>query len=94
MSGVGLVGFSGSLIKDAVKEFVGQSMPTWIASASSDLPPPEPIEKPEATTVLVGMVFLPRFRHAFLTTHVRHLLHSLCPNFVKLTSSLISDTLD
>ncbi|KAK0450717.1 hypothetical protein EV421DRAFT_1983641 [Armillaria borealis] len=58
MSGVGLVGFSGSLIKDAVKEFVGQSMPTWIASASSDLPPPEPIEKPEATTVLVGIFFI------------------------------------
>ncbi|KAK0197256.1 hypothetical protein F5146DRAFT_1130068 [Armillaria mellea] len=58
MAGVGLVGFSGSLIKDAVKEFVGQSMPTWIASASSDLPPPEPIEKPEATTVLVGIFFI------------------------------------
>ncbi|KAK0459576.1 uncharacterized protein EV420DRAFT_1641782 [Desarmillaria tabescens] len=67
MSGVGLVGFSGSLIKDAVKEFVGQSMPTWIASVSSDLPPPEPIEKPEATTVLVGIFFI-LFAQVFTAT--------------------------
>lgn len=58
MTGVGLVGFSGSLIKDVVKEplinYVGS-----LTGHSSDLPPPEPIEKPEATTVLVGKVSSP-----------------------------------
>ncbi|KAF5365781.1 hypothetical protein D9758_003181 [Tetrapyrgos nigripes] len=60
MAGVGLVGFSGSLIKDAVKESsIGSYLASsWSSVSDSDLPPPEPIEKPEATTVLVGVFFI------------------------------------
>ena len=56
MSGVALVGLSGSLIKDTVKEALVSllNMPR-----DADLPPPEPIDKPEATTVLVGEISLP-----------------------------------
>ncbi|KAF5386801.1 hypothetical protein D9615_001854 [Tricholomella constricta] len=52
MTGVGLVGFSGSLIKDAIKE------PSLAGHSSTDLPPLEPIEQPEMTTVLVGVFFV------------------------------------
>ena len=56
MSGVTLVGFSGSLTKDTVKETLVSllNMPSH-----ADLPPPEPIDTPEATTVLVGEISLP-----------------------------------
>jgi hypothetical protein len=48
MAGVSLVGFSGSLIKDSIKySFTPNSV------TKSELPP-EPIDTPEATTVLVG----------------------------------------
>ena len=50
MAGVGLVGFSGSLIKDAVKESVGQYLAHPVLSSKA----PEPIDKPEATAVVVG----------------------------------------
>ena len=46
MAGVSLVGLSGSMVKDAVKE------PSL--NSFDDLPPPEPIEEPEVTKVLVG----------------------------------------
>lgn len=49
MAGVSLVGYSGSLIKDAVKE---------PAVLHDDLPPPQPIEEPEITKVLVGPYLL------------------------------------
>jgi hypothetical protein len=58
MAGVSLVGFSGSLIKDAVKESVvdvlSRAMPALAGNHLADLPPPVPIEKPEATKVLIG----------------------------------------
>jgi len=57
MAGVSLVGFSGSLIKDTVKEVVSNAIPT-LYSASPSLPPPEPIERPEATKVLIGVFFI------------------------------------
>ncbi|KAJ7273538.1 hypothetical protein B0H12DRAFT_1089900 [Mycena haematopus] len=52
MAGVGLVGFSGSLVKDVVKEALvfSRIMPSYI----SDLPPPEGTDQPEATKVVVG----------------------------------------
>ncbi|KAE9406384.1 hypothetical protein BT96DRAFT_251360 [Gymnopus androsaceus JB14] len=55
MSGVTLVGFSGSLTKDTVKEAIVSllNMPSH-----ANLPPPEPIDTPEATTVLVGVFFI------------------------------------
>lgn len=58
MAGVSLVGFSGSLIKDAVKETVGdllsRALPELAGNRFADIPSPEPIEKPEATKVLIG----------------------------------------
>src|SRR5215471_18524439 len=48
VAGVSLVGFSGSLIKDAVKEVVVGNLIPVLRSSS------EPIEKPEATRVLIG----------------------------------------
>lgn len=46
MAGVSLVGLSGSMIKDSVKE------PN--VSALEELPQSEPVEDPELTKVLVG----------------------------------------
>ncbi|KAI0708995.1 hypothetical protein C8Q76DRAFT_95876 [Earliella scabrosa] len=50
MAGVSLVGLSGSMIKDAVKE------PS--ANGFDDIPTPEPVEEPEVTKVLVGVFFI------------------------------------
>ena len=70
MTGVSLVGFSGSLVKDAVKETV---LPSLVSTAfttfagvplgfdgtngTAPVPPPEPIESPEVTKVLIGTSF-------------------------------------
>jgi hypothetical protein len=57
MAGVSLVGFSGSLIKDFVKDtFTLNFVP---GLTKSELPPTEPIDSPEATTVLVGKLLHP-----------------------------------
>ncbi|KAF5391456.1 hypothetical protein D9757_002053 [Collybiopsis confluens] len=59
MTGVALVGFSGSLTKDAVKEaMVTLTRMSISPFTSTDLPPPEPIDQPEVTTVLVGVFFI------------------------------------
>jgi hypothetical protein len=58
MAGVSLVGFSGSLIKDTVREVVVNAVST-LAGASRSLPMPEPIERPEATKVLIGELLHP-----------------------------------
>ncbi|KAI0374693.1 hypothetical protein BV20DRAFT_986450 [Pilatotrama ljubarskyi] len=50
MAGVSLVGLSGSLVKDAVKESA--------VNLFDDVPSPEPIEEPEVTKVLVGVFFI------------------------------------
>lgn len=55
MIGVALVGLSGSLIKDVVKEGL---LNVFAPADSPSLPPPEPIEKPEATKVLIGVFFI------------------------------------
>ncbi|KAF9050643.1 hypothetical protein BDZ89DRAFT_1154143 [Hymenopellis radicata] len=54
MAGVGLVGFSGSLIKETTKEAIGQ----YLARPALGSTVPEPIDKPEATAVLVGVFFV------------------------------------
>jgi hypothetical protein len=55
MSGVALVGFSGSLIKDVVKESVVLSrMLSSYISDLPELPPPEGTDQPEATKVVIG----------------------------------------
>ncbi|KAJ7109202.1 hypothetical protein C8R44DRAFT_801891 [Mycena epipterygia] len=59
MTGVGLVGFSGSLIKDVVKESVILSrMFSSLITELPELPPPEGTDQPEATQVLVGVFFV------------------------------------
>jgi hypothetical protein len=59
MAGVSLVGFSGSLIKDTVNEIVANAIPAFRSAA------PEPIEKPEATKVLIGELTTPTFCFVF-----------------------------
>ncbi|KAF8921459.1 hypothetical protein CPB85DRAFT_1428442 [Mucidula mucida] len=54
MAGIGLVGFSGSLIKEATKESIGQ----YLARPAYGSNAPEPIDRPEATAVLVGVFFI------------------------------------
>lgn len=49
MAGVSLVGYSGSLIKDAVKELA--FVPSALSSHAEGVPP---VEGPEVTKVLVG----------------------------------------
>ena len=51
MVGVSLVGYSGSLIKDAVKD---ASLSLLRMADDSTPSPPEPSEEPEVTKVLVG----------------------------------------
>ncbi|THH08204.1 hypothetical protein EW145_g2874 [Phellinidium pouzarii] len=63
MIGVSVVGLSGSMTKDAVKEnaisFLHAILsPSSLAARSGELPSPEPIESPEATKVLVGVFFI------------------------------------
>ncbi|KAJ7685017.1 hypothetical protein DFH06DRAFT_1157146 [Mycena polygramma] len=59
IGGVGLVGFSGSLIKDVVKESVVLSrMFSSFISDLPELPPPEGTDQPEATKVLIGVFFV------------------------------------
>ncbi|EIW84965.1 hypothetical protein CONPUDRAFT_117296 [Coniophora puteana RWD-64-598 SS2] len=53
MAGVCLVGWSGSLIKDSVRDAVS----SLLAPAGS-LPPPEPVDQPEVTKVLLGVFFI------------------------------------
>lgn len=62
MTGVALVGLSGSLIKDTLKE-----SPLGSVLRFSDNSAPEPIDKPEATTVLVG-----ELPYSTLCVHVRN----------------------
>ncbi|KAH9854018.1 hypothetical protein C2E23DRAFT_914158 [Lenzites betulinus] len=50
MAGVSLVGLSGSLVKDAVKEPA--------VNMFDELPTTEPVEEPEVTKVLVGVFFI------------------------------------
>jgi drug/metabolite transporter (DMT)-like permease len=66
MGGVALVGFSGSLIKDTVKDAIVLLL-AKPANTNADLPPPEPIDTPEATTVVVGVFFI-LFAQVFTAT--------------------------
>jgi hypothetical protein len=56
MAGVALVGLSGSLIKDTLKE---SPLGNLLSSGNSS---PEPVDKPEPTTVLVGELPYATFR--------------------------------
>lgn len=79
MGGVALVGFSGSLIKDTVKEALNSLLVK--ANGNADLPPPESTETPEATTVLVGQSLPPfyvcmGYSDSFIDRRVFHLVCS------------------
>jgi hypothetical protein len=64
MLGVSLVGLSGSLIKDAIREdtdvltALKRALVLDQPGPGSDIPAPEPIEKPTATKVLIGVFFV------------------------------------
>ncbi|EIN03600.1 hypothetical protein PUNSTDRAFT_109207 [Punctularia strigosozonata HHB-11173 SS5] len=73
MTGVALVGLSGSMVKDALRDEpesldnnAGGTMLDAVARAligaeaptGGDLPPPEKVERPEATKVLIGVFFI------------------------------------
>ena len=58
MAGVSLVGLSGSMIKDTLKENALGIFQSLAGIRTADLPTPEPIEQPEATKVLVGVFFI------------------------------------
>jgi len=57
MSGVALVGYSGSLIKDTVKESVIHNLARALGLHQG--PPQTMTEEPEVTKVLVGEFFQP-----------------------------------
>ena len=57
MAGVALVGLSGSLIKNTLKE---SPLENVLRLKPRETPTPEPIDEPEVTTVLVGgLPYLP-----------------------------------
>lgn len=58
MAGVSLVGYSGSLIKDPIREETNSLLTiarAFATRAEAPLPTPEPIEEPEVTKVLIGV---------------------------------------
>ena len=57
MAGVSLVGFSGSLAKEAVKDSFIEPVVDFLSAAT--LPSPEAIPAPEATKVLIGKFVCP-----------------------------------
>jgi hypothetical protein len=73
-----LVGLSGSLIKDTLKESPLENVLGLT---------PEPIDEPEATTVLVGELPYSTFCDHMWTYPLpfRCLLHPVCPNIVSPT---------
>ncbi|TFK55226.1 hypothetical protein OE88DRAFT_1805602 [Heliocybe sulcata] len=52
MIGISLVGLAGSMVKDAVRNEPD------LLTRDAGVPPPEPIDKPEPTTVFVGVLFV------------------------------------
>jgi len=59
MGGVSLVGLSGSMVKDAVKEVEPGPLASFLLKRlDPGYPAPVPVEKPEATKVLVGIFFI------------------------------------
>jgi hypothetical protein len=63
MAGVSLVGYSGSLIKDTIKDSgIASTLIRRFVEPPNGIPPPEAIETPEPTTVLVGQSILNQTR--------------------------------
>ena len=60
MAGVSIVGLSGSMIKDTVKDnLLGLLRQlSVLAGPAEDLPVPEPTSPPQSTSVLIGVFFI------------------------------------
>lgn len=59
MTGITLVGFSGSLVKDTLRDAPGvESLPYLARFLADGGKAPEEIERPEATSVLIGVFFI------------------------------------
>lgn len=61
MAGVSVVGLSGSMIKDAIRDAGDGKVDLSMRSLLRRLAPPtmnEPVDTPQATTVLVGVFFI------------------------------------
>lgn len=84
MSGVALVGYSGSLIKDTIKESVVHNLARALGLHHG--PPQTMTEEPEVTKVLVGEFFQPTSNsHSGLNVPLfpsRHILRSICASIV------------
>lgn len=91
MSGVALVGFSGSLIKDTIKE---SGISSLVRLVRADLPPSEPIEEPEVTKVLVGEFFSPAWAKVNVLSisfiSVRCILYTVRSNLVSIFARHVS----
>jgi hypothetical protein len=86
MIGVALVGLSGSLIKDVVKEDVVNMLvrvAPGLANESPELPPPEPVETPEATKVLIGEISSLTSFHNLLSANVKVSFSFCLPRFCR-----------
>jgi hypothetical protein len=81
MSGVGLVGYSGSLIKDAVKESIVHNLARALGLYTD--PNATLADEPEVTKVLVG-TFLPRHLASCVPnpSFHRHILRFVCAGVV------------
>ncbi|CAL1704208.1 unnamed protein product [Somion occarium] len=73
MAGVSLVGYSGSLIKDPIREETNALLALSRAlsdnHAAPSVPLPEPIEEPQVTKVLIGVFFV-LFAQVFTATQL------------------------
>jgi len=85
MSGVALVGYSGSLVKEAVKETIVDNLARALGLHHD--PHTKAIEEPEVTKVLIGQFLQPRFPlmqilNSDVRTPCRNFLHSVCTSIV------------
>jgi hypothetical protein len=89
MTGISLVGYSGSLVKDTVKEKVGDVLSRAIGDLSSpqgfDILHPGLAEKPEATKALIGQVrgLITKTSTILITTLHRRPLCPICASVVR-----------
>ena len=80
-----MVGLSGSLIKDTVKENALYMLNaiSRLGIRSEDLPSPEPIEQPEATKVLIGVFFIAFAQLLFVIFRHQTRRYGVCVNAAK-----------
>jgi len=88
MAGVGLVGYSGSLIKDTVSDALLSFLnrPGAVQEMRS--------EEPEVTRVVIGMFNSQPALTQFLMSYPRRILCLICSNLVSSTPKLNSNKVD